>query len=285
MRNVLNFLISYNSWLLLALYLVLGCMLLFNFNNYQQSVWLTSTNRVSAMLNGVYGNIQSYTGLRKANALLEQRNALLQAQVRHLEDELRATREQLPDTTSTIPQPERFSYITASVISSSENHARNYITINKGSEQGIRPGMGVVNSLGLIGMVDVCAPSLSRVVSVLNTTQRFSVKLAGTTYVGSLHWRWGNPEYAYMEEVPRHAKYYRNSLVVTSGFSTALPEGIPVGKVEAVIKSSTDNYLTLKLKLLPDFAHLGTVWVINDIYRSELDSIAPDPTVANKPDD
>ena len=79
MRNVLNFLIRYNSWLLLALYLVLGCMLLFNFNNYQQSVWLTSTNRVSAMLNGVYGNIQSYTGLRKANALLEQRNALLQA--------------------------------------------------------------------------------------------------------------------------------------------------------------------------------------------------------------
>lgn len=284
MRNVLNFLIRYNSWLLLALYLVLGCVLLFNFNNYQQSVWLTSTNSVSSTLNSVSGNVKSYMGLRETNALLEERNSMLQAQVKHLEDELRAVREQLPDTTSVIPQPERFSYITASVLSSSESHARNYFTINKGSRQGIRPGMGVINSRGLLGMVDVCAPNLSRVVSVLNTTQRFSVKLAGTSYVGSLHWRWGNPQYVYMEEVPRHAKYYKNSLVVTSGFSTALPEGIPVGRVEAVIKSSTDNYLTLKLKLSPDFAHLGTVWVIRDIYRSELDSIAPDPALVNKPE-
>lgn len=284
MRNVLNFLIRYNSWLLLMLYLVLGCMLLFNFNNYHQSVWLTSTNAVSTWLNGVSGNVKSYMGLRQANALLEQHNSQLQAQVKHLEDELRTVREQLPDSTSVIPQPQRFSYITASVLSSSENHARNYFTINKGTLQGIRPGMGVVNSRGLLGMVDVCSPNLSRVVSVINTAQRFSVKLSGTSYIGSLHWRWGDTQYAYMEEVPRHAKYYKNSPVVTSGFSTALPEGIPVGNVEAVIKSSTDNYLTLKLRLLPDFAHIGTVWVINDIYRSELDSIAPDQTLINKPE-
>lgn len=273
MRNVLNFLIRYNSWLLLTLYIVVSCMLLFNFNDFQQSVWLTSANSVSASINSVYGDVSSYMDLRGTNAMLEQRNAALSEQIMHLKDELKTAREQIPDTNSTIPQPERFRYITASVIGNSQGHARNFITINKGSNDGIRPGMGVVCSAGVVGMVDVCAPRISRVISLLHSDQRFSVKIAGTEFIGSLHWKPGDPESAYMEEVPRHARYHRDALVITSGFSTALPEGIPVGRVQGSLKSTTDNYLTLKVKLLTDFRHLQTVWVITDIYRSELDSL------------
>lgn len=281
MRNVLNFLIRYNSWILLTFLIVVSCLLLFNFNNFQQSVWLTSANSVSASLNSVYGEVNSYMGLRETNAALEERNAALQTRIYALESELQAAREQIPDTASLIPQPERFSYITASVIGNSQNRVDNYFTINKGTDQGIRPGMGVVNSFGLLGIVDVSQPHVSRVISVLNNSQRFSVKISGTEFVGSLHWRYNDPSVAYMEEVPRHAKYYKNSLVVTSGFSTALPEGVPVGRIIGKLKSSTDNYLTLKIQLLPDFRHLGKVWVIRDIYSSELDSLAIKPAAPN----
>ena len=274
MRNVLNFLLRYNSWLLLALYIVVSCMLLFNFNDFQQSVWLTSTNRVSASLNSVYGEATSYMSLRQTNATLEERNAALSEQVMRLKEELQKVREMLPDSTFNIPGKDRFSYITASVISSSQGHARNYLTINKGSSDGIRPGMGVICSTGVVGIIDVCAPHVSRVISVLNTNQRFSVKLAGTEYIGSLHWIPGDPEVTYMEEVPRHARFFKDMLVVTSGFSTAFPEGIPVGRVTGSLKNTTDNYLTLKLRLLPDFRRLQTLWVINDIYRNELDSVS-----------
>lgn len=283
MRNVIAFLLRYNPWILLAVYIVVSCILLFNFNNFQQSVYLTSANSISASLNGIYNNVESYVELRDANAALEAHNAALQAQVKDLQSQLMATREMLPDSTSVIPQPDRFSYMTASVIGNTLSHACNYITINKGSMQGVRPGMGVINSMGLIGIVDVCAPHISRVISVLNSKQKFSVKLSGTPYVGTLHWRPGSTETAYMEEVPRHAKFFRNSLIVTSGYSTALPEGIPVGKVIGSLRKSTDNYLTLKLELLPNFRNLQTVWVIKDIYRSELDSLKIEKTTVDKP--
>ncbi len=116
MRNVIAFLLRYNSWILLAVYIVVSCILLFNFNNFQQSVYLTSANSISASLNGIYNNVESYVELRDANAALEAHNAALQAQVKDLQSQLMATREMLPDSTSVIPQPERFSYMTASVI-------------------------------------------------------------------------------------------------------------------------------------------------------------------------
>lgn len=88
MRNVLNFLIRYNSWILLTFLIVVSCLLLFNFNNFQQSVWLTSANSVSASLNSVYGEVNSYMGLRETNAALEERNAALQTRIYALESEL-----------------------------------------------------------------------------------------------------------------------------------------------------------------------------------------------------
>jgi rod shape-determining protein MreC len=76
-----------------------------------------------------------------------------------------------------------------------------------------------------------------------------------------------------MGELPRHAKYKKGDMIVSSGFSTTFPEGIPIGKVIGRVKGAGDNFYTLKVKLLPDFDKLERVWVIKDIYKSELDSL------------
>lgn len=274
MRNVLNFLIRYNSWFLLAVYVAVSCVLLVDGNDFQQSVYLTSANSVTASLNGARSSLTGYWGLRETNDRLERTNAALKAEVLELRHQLQTTREQLPDTTLPPPRERRFNYIVASVLGNTVTNARNFITINKGYRQGVRPGMGVINSLGLVGIVNVCGPNTSRVISVLNMSQRFSVKLAGTDYVGSLTWRPGNPGEAYMVEVPRHARFFRDQQVVTSGYSTSFPEGIPVGSVQASVKRAGDNYLTLKLKLANDFPRLSTVWIITDTFKPELDSLA-----------
>ncbi|MDE6717127.1 MAG: rod shape-determining protein MreC, partial [Muribaculaceae bacterium] len=56
--------------------------------------------------------------------------------------------------------------------------------------------------------------------------------------------------------------------------STTFPEGIPVGKVLARVKSGDDSFFTLKIKLASDFRSLSTVRVIKDIYKTEIDSLA-----------
>ena len=46
MRNLIDFIVKYNHWLLFVLLEVLSLWLLFRFNNYQGSVFFTSANRV-----------------------------------------------------------------------------------------------------------------------------------------------------------------------------------------------------------------------------------------------
>lgn len=255
------------------LYIVVSCMMLFNYNDYQQSYYLSSANTVCTTVNGAKSEITGYVGLKEANAQLERQNADLSAEVLRLKGELLAVKERFPDSVSHIPQADRFSYIVATVLNNSVLHKHNYFTINKGSNHGIKPGMGVISHQGMVGIVNVCGPNSARVISVLNDGQQFSVKIKGTSYIGSLTWQQGNPEVAYMGELPRHAKYKKGDMIVSSGFSTTFPEGIPIGKVIGRVKGAGDNFYTLKVKLLPDFDKLERVWVIKDIYKSELDSL------------
>lgn len=168
----------------------------------------------------------------------------------------------------------RFDYIGASVINNSTRHPRNHFTINSGSADGVMPGMGVVDQSGVVGIVDVTGNRTARVISLLNQNQHFSVKLKGSQYVGSLTWRGDDPSVAYMEEVPRHAKFHIGDTIVTSGFSTTFPEGIDIGTVMGKVKTNDDTFLVLKIHLASNFNSLGTVRVIKDALKHELDSIS-----------
>ncbi len=176
----------------------------------------------------------------------------------------------------------RFSYVLASVINNATRHPRNYFTINRGTLDGVERGMGVVDQSGIVGIVNVAGPHTSRVISLLNETQHFSVKLKDTQYVGSLNWKGGDPGVAYMEEVPRHAKFHIGDTVVTSGYSTTFPYGINVGTVMNKVKMSDDNFYILKIKLSPDFNALSTVRIIKDSYKAELDSLSNFDIIADE---
>ena len=126
---------------------------------------------------------------------------------------------------------------------------------------------------GIVGIVNVVGKNSSRIISLLNTTQHFSVKIKGTNYIGSLSWKEGNPNIAYIEEMAQHMTFHVGDTIVTSGFSTTFPEGIPVGTVLSRVKTSDDNFFTLKIKLASDFPQLGIVRVIKDNFKSELDSL------------
>lgn len=273
MRNVLNFLLRYNYYLVFVVYIAVSLALLFNFNDYQQSWYLSSANNVSSALYSMRSEFTGYIGLRETNRLLNEQNSKLSAEVLRLKQDLLAAKELMPDSTMFQPRQARYSYIVASVLNNSIAHPRNYFTINKGTLAGVKPGMGVMSAAGMTGIVNVAGPNTARVISVLNDSQHFSVKIDSTAYVGTLSWEPGNAKIAYMNEVPKHAKFKKGDLVVSSGFSTTFPEGVPVGRILGRAKGKDSNYLSFKVRLAPDFEKLETVWVITDIYRNELDSL------------
>lgn len=254
--------------------MLLSCILLFRNNAYQQSVYLTSANSVSSGIGGVVTDVKSYFHLKTVNAELEHQNAELEKKLLNLTSEITQLRTLIPESKSvSFAGGERYDYVLAGVVNNSTIKHRNYFTINKGKKAGIEPGMGVVDRNGIVGIINVAGANTARVISVLSEGQPFSIRIKGYNAVGTLIWRHGNPDIAYAEEMPRHLRYHTGDTVVTSGFSTTFPAGLPVGVVMSRIHSKDDNYITLKVRLFANFEQLGIVRVIKDIYKQELDSL------------
>ncbi len=263
----------YSTWFVFAFYVLVSLILLFSFNTYQRSVWLTSANAVSSTVNEATSTVTGYFNLREINRSLQASNAELENRVLNLTNELQHIRAMIDDSVAYSGLPPRFGYVAASVINNSTRHPRNYFTINRGQADGLAPGMGVVDQNGVVGIVNVCGKHTARVISLLTKDQHFSVKLKGTQFVGSLAWKENDPHTAWIEEIPRHARYHIGDTIVTSGFSTTFPEGIPVGIVMSQVRNSDGNFFTLKIRLSSDFNNLGTVRIIKDNLKTELDSL------------
>lgn len=279
MRNILNFILRYSKWFVFTLYVLMSCMLLVDNNVYQQSVYLTSANAVTGGVFGVWSQVTGYFHLKTINERLQASNADLQNQVLNLKSLLAEYRIYTDDTLFNASDRERFGYVSAAVINNNTRHPKNFFTINRGRRDGIRPGMGVVDQNGVVGIVNVTGDHMSRVISLLNETQRFSVKLKNTSFIGSMTWKGLDATIGYVEEIPRHAVYEIGDTIVTSGYSTTFPDGIPVGTVLTRVRSNDDSFFTFKVKLTSDFKALSSVRVIKDIYKSEIDSLATFDTI------
>lgn len=253
----------------------MSCAILFTYNSYHSSLFFSSANTVSSTIYGVSSEITGYFNLKEINKSLEENNARLENEVLNLRHQLAEYKTLSSDTLSSPgTEKSRYDYVAATVINNNIRHPRNYFSINRGSKDGVKVGQGVVDHNGVVGIVNVTGDHTARVISLLNESQRFSVKLKNTEYIGSLSWKGNDPSIAYIEEVPRHAKFHIGDTVVTSGYSLSFPADIPVGTVMNRIKGADDNFYVLKVKLQPEFKTLSTVRVIKDNFKENLDSLS-----------
>lgn len=264
MRNLINFLLKYNHWLLFLLLEVISAVLLFRFNNYQGSVFFTSANRMGGAVHDAVCNVTRYFGLADINSSLTARNVELEIEVERLTEELeRYTRD-----TAAIARLRRealngYTLFPARVTNNSVTHPNNFITIDKGRDDGIRPEMGVVCGNGVVGIVYLTGARHSIVLPVLNSRSNISCKIKRTSYFGILKWESGSPQYAFVKDMPRHSEFSLGDTVVTSGHSAVFPAGIPIGTVDDMTDSRDGLSYLLRVKLFTDFARLGDVRVIS----------------------
>lgn len=263
MRNLFEFLLKRSAWIVFLIYVVLCFVLLFNNNPYQRSRYLSSSNALVSVLNSATTSVTGYFGLRTENVDLLYQNGRLQNEVIELSRELNALRLQLDgDSLRRIATPAAPDFIMAQVIRNSIAHTHNYITIDKGRADGICPEMGVVNQQGVVGIVSTVGEHASVLISVLNPKLRLSCKVKGYDYFGSLVWDGVSSDYALLEEVPSHIEFTPGDTIVTSGFSTAFPEGIAVGMVDKYVIYEYGRLATLRIRLFADIADLNHVRVL-----------------------
>ena len=271
MNNLLYFFIKARPWILFTVYAVIGCILLFNSNPYQHSVYLTSANSISTGVYNAATGVTSYFNLRNINEDLQRRNSDLELELLALKQQMLQFHDMEYAQTHPVDSAlQRYNFILAHVINNSVHRPHNYITIQKGALDGIKPDMGVVDQNGVVGKVNVVGPHSARIISLLNNNLRLSCKVKSSNTVGSLVWDGDDYRVALLEEIPRHATFNKGDTIITSGYSTSLPEGIPVGVILGEKKGHDDNFHTLMVKLFTDFSKLSTVRIIVDNMAEEL---------------
>lgn len=284
MHNLVEFIQKYNHWFVFLVLEVVSLALVFQYNNYQNSVWVSSANAMSGKLLSWNAEVESFFSMSKANQELTQRNLYLEQEVRTLSDRLVKENQD----TSWMHKGElallnNFRLIPAKVVSNSLNHHDNLITIDKGEADGVKKDMGVACGNGVVGIVYLTSQHYAVVIPVLNDRSNISCRIRGRGYFGYLHWTGGDPLKAYVEDVPRHARFKLYDQVETSGFSSVFPPGVLVGKILHVYNSPDGVSYRLQVQLSVDFGRLRDVCVIDnapvmeqlDIMRAAQDSLKP----------
>lgn len=271
MHNLLDFLQKYHHWFLFIALEIISGVMLFRYNSYQGSVWLSSANQVAGRVYEMESGVTSFFSLTRANEELTLRNFYLERQV----DQLRRlyadiTKDTTVEERNQLQFLSQYRLIPAKVISNSVNKPDNLMTINKGRADGVEIDMGVACGNGIVGVVYLVSDHYSVVIPALNAkSSRISCAIRNRDYFGYLHWTGGDPTIAYVEDIPRHAHFRKGEWVVTSGYSSIFPSGVLVGKIEKVFNSNDGLSYKLQVRLSTDFSCLRDVVVVSDKRISE----------------
>lgn len=272
MRNLFNFIIRNSHWLLAILLIVFSFYLVFAHNPYQRSVYLTSANNVTGWFYTLSNKATSFIHLKKNNQMLLEQNALLESEVLSLEsyinDFVVADTFEVDAFVRDSAEQMQFAFIPAEVVNLSFLGVNNFITINKGSKDGLKPDMGVISQRGVVGVVANVSKNFSVIIPIINPKFRLSAKLKNSDNYGSISWNGESVNTAQLGELPKHEIYQEGDTVMTS-FSRIFPKQTIIGFVNGIGKARDDNFNTFNVQLATDFYTLQDVLVINDQFYEE----------------
>lgn len=244
-------------------------LMIYRFNSYHGTSLFHSSNALAGSFFEKQSQVKSYFELAEANNKLQAENSWLRNRLKAQELRLYMSENSFNQFSGS-----DLRLIEAKVINNSvHSFSNNFITFNKGSNDGVEVGMSVISPDGIIGIIRSVSASFSVAYSLLHDKMQVSCRIAKTGDLATLKWDGENYLYGVLEYVPRHVKVQKGDTVVTSGFNAVFPEGSAVGIVEEVKLVPEDLFLDIKLKLAVDFSQLRNAYVVQQHIRNELDSV------------
>lgn len=268
MERLLEFLKSKGHLLLFLLLEAVALVLILRGSEYRRSVFVSSANVVSGTVTEVANTVNAYTGLQHDNVELMKRNAELEKEVQRLRRRIsRITVDTLSWRilmSDSVERPFPYDYIVAQVVGSSLFNKQNTLTISSGSEEGIKPDMGVLGSNGIVGVVEAVGQKYSRIIPVVNPDFSISCVVGKERAVGTLRWNGESIYHSQLTNISKHITPNEGDSVFTSGYSAIFPEHIFVGVIDGIAKSENDEFYALNVKLNTTFNNLKYVYVLKN---------------------
>ena len=309
MRSLLRFLVRNYFFLLFLVLEIISLTLMVQYNNYQNVKFFNSSTKVVARIYETLNSAYSYFRLHQINSELAAENTRLKNRLQqivhpevphpmnsfvyHRFSNDSITGDSITSDTLTVlssqpvtidkPRPSdtliidsinvRYRFIPAEVINNSVNRQNNYITLNKGRKDGVRPEMGIVGPNGVVGIITNVSDNYSTGPTVLNKRWRVSAKIKNSNYFGSLVWDGLNHRIAQLNEIPFHVELAVGDTIITSGYSSIFPEGIMIGQIEDFDIGNGDNFYEIDIRLSTNFMTLTYVEVVQDKDQSEIKNL------------
>jgi len=266
MRNLLVFISKYNAFFLFVIFEIAAIIIYIKYNSFQKATFINSTNHITGNLYARVDEFKGYLTLREVNDSLARENARLRNQLKSSFYVDTVAKGQVTDTV----YKQQYEYIAAKVVNNAVNGLNNIITINAGSDAGVKKGMGVINDKGVVGKVLQVSPHFSTIQSLLNTETVVSAMLANSRQIGSFAWGADlNPHRGLLYDITNDASPKVGELVVTSDRSL-YPTGIAIGKlINLRAKNAKGSFLSMDVALTVDFTKLEYVYVVVNEFSTE----------------
>lgn len=261
MQQIAYFIEKHKYFLLFLLLEVIAIGLTIQSHSYHKSLFINTTNTFTGGLLTKANSFFEFTNLKEENLRLAKENARLRTALHIKNNESIFIISDSSAITS--------SYIPAKIIQNNYTKRNNILTINKGRLDGIAIDMGVVNSTGIIGVVNQVSDHFATILSVLNEKSKINAKLKKNNYFGTLTWNGIDYRTSQLVDIQRQANISIGDTIVTGGKSILFPENIHIGIITS-FEASNKNYANIEVEFFTDMSNLGYIYAIHNLEKEEI---------------
>lgn len=253
--------------MLFLLLMITAISLTIQSHSYHKSKIISSANFFTGGVYEKINNVNEYFDLKTKNDELAIENGRLKSLLFNLKDSTKAP------SFDSIKGVKKTDIIISKVIKNSYSLQENFLTINSGENQGVKPDMGVINSLGIVGIIDNTSANYATVLSILNVKSQINAKIKKSNHFGTLNWNGKSTGFVQLIDVPRLASVKKGDTIVTGAQSTIFPENINIGTIENVYNDNETNMFMINIRLFNDMTSLGHVYIIKNKDKKEIEEL------------
>ena len=276
MKNLFKLIYRYHVVFLFILLETLSLSMVVTYNSYQRATFFDSGNFISGTLFEKFSSFTQIFEFKQVNLKMAEENAVLRTALQEMllksnHGNYKASDSiYLPRIAKDSSAKAVYRFTTARVVNNSVNQQHNFLTLNKGRHDGIKPDMGVIANGQVVGLVTNVSENFSTVISLLNSKWKISAKIKRNDYFGSLSWDGKDYRRVQLNEMPYHVPVQNGDTVVTTGYSSSFPEGLIIGTISDFSIGTGSNFYKIEVMLAADFKNLVIVGLVENKQMNEI---------------
>jgi rod shape-determining protein MreC len=273
MSQLFRLIFRIRNFLLFFILELVSFWLIVKNNHYWEVSFFNTSNYYAAKILESSNYVKNYMNLGIVNDQLIAENAQLKKTASAMQ-EFKTRDGDYYKVDSAFAQ--RFEFKVAKVVNNTVHLSKNYLTLDKGSLDGIEPGMGVICPQGVVGKVMSCSEHFSRVYSILHAESEVSAEIKNLALrtkndkaLGIAKWGGLNPRVIDLTTIDRFKAIKQGDSVVTSEQNIIFPSGTMLGKIRKLSAKQDQAFFDIEVELATDFQNLSYVYVVNNKLKKE----------------